>query len=91
MILTLLLQSHIIRDQNDHSGTSGSVFYTFFGETNHLKINGTGAMEDYSSEIEVPWYSYVDSIELITIEHGVEKNRQFFICKLYKFDNYFHP
>ena len=36
-----------------------------------LTISGTGAMTDYSSYSDVPWYAYASDITTITIESGV--------------------
>ncbi len=36
-----------------------------------LTISGSGAMTDYESSSDVPWYSYRDSITKVVIENGV--------------------
>ena len=45
-----------------YSGSCGAnVTYSYNSSTKTLTISGTGAMDDYSSSSDVPWYSYRDS------------------------------
>ena len=61
---------------SDKSYSQGGVcgddlFYKFYSDTDELIISGTGAMTDYSSSSNAPWYSYKDEITEVTIEDGV--------------------
>lgn len=54
----------------------------FDAEAGHLRISGTGAMEDYSTSSTIPWYSYRDSIRTASVEGGITRlgNRAFYRC-----------
>ena len=56
------------------SGWCGEhVTYTYNSTTNKLTIQGQGAMDDYSSYLSVPWYSYRENIKTVIIEEGVTR------------------
>ena len=62
----------IEEDANIISGSCGeNVNYTLNLETGALSITGTGAMADYSSEEEVPWYEQRENIKSVEIADGV--------------------
>ena len=68
IILTLLPMMAIA----DDSGSCGdNVTYTYNSTTKTLTIQGSGAMEDYSSYSSVPWYSYRTNIKTVIIKEGV--------------------
>lgn len=54
----------------------------FDADAGHLRISGTGAVEDYSTSTSAPWYSYRDSIRTVSVEGGITRlgNRAFFRC-----------
>ena len=53
------------------SGSCGTnLTWSLYGNGT-LTISGTGAMGDWSSNIDVPWYNNCSSIETIVIENGV--------------------
>ncbi len=45
--------------------------WSFDYNTNELTISGTGKMEDYSSQSDVPWDLYSNNIKSVIIENGV--------------------
>ena len=54
------------------SGSCGeNVNYSLNTETGLLSITGSGAMADYSSEEEVPWYAQRENIKSVEIADGV--------------------
>ena len=53
------------------SGTTGDVNWSFDDATGTLTISGTGAMQDWGSGNNVPWYDFCSSIKTIVIENGV--------------------
>ena len=54
------------------SGSCGAnVTYSFNPATGRLTISGTGAMEDYGHDSDVPWFIYRDCITSAVIENGV--------------------
>ena len=57
----------------NRNGTSNEVEWEYNESTRTLKINGTGAMEDYSLENKAPWYDFKDSISKIEIGENVTK------------------
>jgi len=65
------------------SGTCGdNLTWELDTTTGMLTISGTGAMTDWSSSSNVPWYSYRSSIKSVTIESGVTSigNYAFYNC-----------
>ena len=53
------------------SGTCGTNLTWTLYTDGELIIEGTGAMNNYSSTDEVPWYGYETSIKIVTIKEGV--------------------
>ena len=54
------------------SGSCGdNVNYSLDTETGALSITGTGAMKDYSSSSDVPWYSNRSYVKTVEISDGV--------------------
>ena len=53
------------------TGTCGEALHWVLSEDGTLTISGTGAMTDYESYIDAPWYDSYDSIYSIVIEPGV--------------------
>ena len=53
------------------SGATGNCKWALNG--GNLVISGNGVMDDYSSPLDVPWYSYRNSINSITINEGVTR------------------
>ena len=51
------------------SGITGDVSWSLDGGV--LTVSGTGAMADYSSKEETPWYAYISDIESVVISEGV--------------------
>ena len=56
---------------------------TFSVSAGTVTVKGEGAMYDYASAEEVPWYSYRDEISYVVIENGVTNVGQlaFYQCK----------
>ncbi len=52
-------------------GTCGDNLTWILYKDGELVISGTGAMKDYYSSSNVPWYSYRDNIVKVTITDGV--------------------
>ena len=56
-------------------GTGGScgenVTWTLDADTGVLTISGTGDMEDYASDSDVPWYSQRDTVTTVIMTDGV--------------------
>ena len=56
----------------DDKGSCGdNVNYLFYKSTGELVIQGKGAMEDYSSSENFPWYEYKNKIKSVNVEDGV--------------------
>ncbi|MGN0489775.1 MAG: leucine-rich repeat protein [Ruminococcus sp.] len=53
------------------SGTTGSCTWSYYSSNGLLKISGSGAMGNYTSDDLPPWYSYAENIKTIKIESGV--------------------
>ena len=53
------------------SGTCGENLTWTLDSEGALTISGTGAMRDYSSELDVPWHSHQDSILSVSLGEGV--------------------
>ncbi|MBQ1507488.1 MAG: leucine-rich repeat protein, partial [Ruminococcus sp.] len=53
------------------SGTTGDCQWSFDESTGTMTISGSGAMEDYDEDTDVPWYSYRSDIKSLVIEDGV--------------------
>ena len=45
--------------------------WSFDESTGTLTLDGSGAMKEYTSAAEAPWYSYRDSIEHLVVKSGV--------------------
>ena len=55
----------------EKSGTCGENLTWTLDDAGTLTISGTGAMYDYISETEVPWYSHRKAIQSVVMEDGV--------------------
>ena len=53
------------------AGNETNVTWTYDPAAKTLTVAGTGAMADYASESDAPWYLYVTGIETVKIENGV--------------------
>ena len=67
--LFLLLTTLGAAAQN--SGTTGPLNWSYNAGTKTLSITGTGAMPDYASESDQPWYALRGGIKTVTIGSGV--------------------
>lgn len=65
------------------SGTCGDNLTWKLTEEGELIIEGTGAMFDYPSLQNVPWYDYVESIQSVVVKEGVNSigSRAFACCE----------
>ena len=54
-----------------NSGTTGPLNWSYDAGTKTLSITGTGAMPDYASGSDQPWYAFRNGIETVTIGSGV--------------------
>ena len=65
------------------SGTCGDNLTWRLTEEGELIIEGTGAMFDYPSLQNVPWYDYVESIQSVVVKEGVNSigSRAFACCE----------
>ena len=70
LILAILCSTSIAL-ADTYTGTTGDCTYTLDTSDSTLVISGTGAMEDYSTWLYEPWYSYRSYVKTITIEDGV--------------------
>ncbi len=70
IIFTLLFAFSTVADAAE-SGVCGENLTWTLDDNGLLTISGEGAMEDFSSKSEVPWYSYRTEILSVTIENGV--------------------
>ena len=68
-IILALLPMLAMADANGSCGTN--VTYTFVSSTGTLTIQGSGAMTNYYSSSDTPWYSYKNDIKTVIIEEGV--------------------
>ncbi len=66
-----------------YSGTCGDRLTWALDDDGTLTISGTGAMTDWTSDSNVPWYSYRSSIESVVIESDVTTigNFAFYWCE----------
>ena len=54
------------------SGTCGdSATWTYDPSTKTLTISGTGAMKNYVSGMETPWFLYLEQIETLVVTEGI--------------------
>ena len=70
-------------------GTTGPLTWSFSAADSTLTISGTGAMPNYSSQTDVPWYAYKGGIKIVSLSSGVTNigNYAFYGCtKLYSID-----
>ena len=64
------------------SGTCGtSATWTLDGAYT-LTISGTGAMTDYESSDDQPWYGYRDKIKAVVVEDGITRIGKNSLCEL---------
>lgn len=72
MIVSIIPMSSITASAVTYSGNCGSnLTWTYDSDTYTLTISGTGAMYDYYSSLDIPWYNYSHSIKTIVINEGV--------------------
>ena len=59
-----------------------NVYYAYDNDTKTLNIFGTGAMEDYSNSMDIPWYSNRENIKKVVVSDGVTGigNDAFYCC-----------
>ena len=75
-------------DQSDaalYSGSCGaSATWSVDTSTGVLIISGTGAMTDYTTGTDMPWYDYRTSITSVVIDSGIISigSQAFYICSL---------
>ena len=70
LILAILCSTSIAL-ADTYTGTTGDCTYTLDTSAGTLVISGTGAMEDYSTWLDEPWWSYRSYVKTVTIEDGV--------------------
>ena len=70
LILAILCSTSIAL-ATTYTGTTGDCTYTLDTSDSTLVISGTGAMEDYSTLLDEPWWSYHSYVKTVTIEDGV--------------------
>ena len=59
-------------EAKDDSGFCGeNLTYEFEASTGTLTISGSGAMKDYSSIVDIPWFSYMTSVKTVVIGNSV--------------------
>lgn len=80
LFVSMLLPMVAMADDSGSCGTN--VTYTYVSSTGTLTIQGSGAMTDYSSYGDVPWYSYRKDIKTVVIKDGVTSigDHAFFNC-----------
>ncbi len=72
MVLTTFFTAFSVTFAATYSGSCGTnVNWTLNTDTGVLSITGSGAMTNYSSYSDVPWYSYRSSIKTVSIGTGV--------------------
>ena len=67
----------------DDQGSCGeSLAWKFESSTGTLSISGTGAMTNYNSYTQAPWYIYESAVQTITINAGVSSigRNAFYYC-----------
>ena len=73
LLLTLLVILLPIVAKADDSGMCGdNVTYTFEESTGTLIISGTGAMKDFMTTADCPWWNYKEKIQKLVINPGIE-------------------
>ncbi len=63
-------------------GADGENLTWVLDDTGTLTISGEGAMADWTSSSNVPWYNYRSSIKTVVIEDGVTSIRRVEIWKI---------
>ncbi|MBQ3195168.1 MAG: leucine-rich repeat protein [Clostridia bacterium] len=63
--------SEDISSEESSEDLEESINYSFDEATGTLAVTGNGAMADYTSASQTPWYSYQSSITKVVIEEGV--------------------
>ena len=56
-----------------YTGTTGGCSWSLNTSTGILTISGNGAIGDYTSGKQLPWYNYTSSIKTVTIQSGVTR------------------
>ena len=64
-------KDYIPNTENVLSGTCGENLTWTLSNDGTLMISGEGSMEDYASDLDVPWYNNCNRIQTLVIEHGV--------------------
>ena len=63
---------YVCADAASYSGACGeNATWSLNTETGLLTISGAGDMADYDNASDVPWYSYIHTIQTITISDGI--------------------
>ncbi|MBR6902956.1 MAG: leucine-rich repeat protein [Clostridia bacterium] len=71
-IISVILPQEIIASAETHSGScEDNLSWSFDTDTGVLTISGTGKMNDYLYDYNVPWYSYRSDIKTVEIKNGV--------------------
>ena len=71
LLLTLLVILLPIVAKADDSGMCGdNVTYTFEESTGTLIISGTGAMKDFMTTADCPWWNYKEKIQKL-VNHSI--------------------
>ena len=71
MTLLVMLLSTTMAWADDSGSCGTNVTYSYVESTHTLTISGTGAMANYNSSSDWPWYSYRADITSVVIEDGV--------------------
>ena len=68
-------------DAFETSGSCGdNLTWAFDLDTGKMTISGTGAMDDYDSDDDAPWYAFKDCITTLAVEDGVTSVSRMAFC-----------
>lgn len=83
MSLSLSLLCTTALAETPTEGTCGEALTWTLSEEGVLTVSGTGAMEDFESYTDAPWYAHYESITAIVVEEGVTSigNSAFSCCE----------
>ena len=73
LLLLYLLFLPILAFAETYTGTTGGCSWSLNTSTGILTISGNGAIGDYTSGKQLPWYNYTSSIKTVTIQSGVTR------------------
>lgn len=74
------MESQPMETQTIDSGTCGENAFWYYDTEGVLKIEGVGAMTDYTKNSETPWYQYKDDIKKVVIGDEITSVGTY-ICK----------